>query len=107
MYVCTFCRKERDYVAKGPGVCICEVCLAAIGTRAEVISDDTTCSFCREKERRSRWRRRDRYIVAVGDFGDVRVCSICAPAARHAVTHTRMLDARDAAKQRTENQSCE
>ncbi len=94
MFVCTFCRMERSLVAKGPDVCICEPCLAAIeaGTAAE---EHVRCSFCNQSERRSWFRFRTRGIIGVGRFGDVRICSVCVPIARGALEHNRLLAARE------------
>ena len=94
MYVCTFCRMERSLVAKGPEVCICEPCLAAIET-GESVEDHDRCSFCNNNERRSWFRFRNRSIIGVGRFGDVRICSVCVPIAREALEHNRMLAARE------------
>lgn len=103
MYVCTFCRAERDIVAKGPGVCICGPCLAAIAGEAIDAPDDTPCSFCHQQARSSWWRSRNRSIVAVGQHGDVWICSDCAPIARGALEHNRRLAARGMPASREEN----
>src|SRR5215213_2831918 len=65
MYVCNFCHEFRDYVAKGPDVCICEVCVAAIGSDNEMTWQDR-CSFCHQRARTSKWRFRERRIVLIG-----------------------------------------
>jgi hypothetical protein len=66
----------------GPGVCICTACVAAIGDAAAGEHGDT-CSFCRRKERASRFRFLKRAILATGGEGNVRICSGCVAIARN------------------------
>ena len=92
MYVCNFCHEFRDYVAKGPDVCICEVCVATIGSDNETTQQDR-CSFCHQTARASKWRFRVRRIVLIGTRNDVAICSDCVRIARGVLDHKGALDA--------------
>jgi hypothetical protein len=80
MELCTFCGIEREHVVYGPGVCICELCVAEVSSAVEhPVQGGGICSFCLEPERDSRFAFRRRKIVAASAAGDVRICSSCLP----------------------------
>lgn len=93
MYTCSFCRKQREVVAKGPGVCICETCLAKIEPVDPATQEERRCSFCHQAEGRyTRWfRSYDRTIAATDDTGEVRICSCCTPTMRRVLEHDKRL----------------
>ena len=88
MITCTFCETERHpgHVVLGPGVCICNTCVATIGEAIPTGGEDI-CTFCRMKERHSRWRFFDRKILATAANGQVRICSGCVGIARNVLRH--------------------
>lgn len=83
MIICTFCETEREpaRVVLGPRVCICNTCVASIGD-ANLTTGEEICTFCRKKERHSRFRFLDRRILATAAGGQVRICSGCVGIAR-------------------------
>ena len=77
--VCSFCGTETVYLAKGPGVSICEACVNMAISRAPHVDVRGGCSFC----------RKDRNIVLANAANDIRICSECIQIARQVVEHTR------------------
>jgi hypothetical protein len=85
--LCTFCHFDRDYVAEGPGVSICALCIAEFGSMERKAEGEGPCSFCGKRERPSRFAFRNRKIVATSSAGEARICSRCLPIARVVVAH--------------------
>lgn len=89
LMICTFCRMNRDYVAMGPGVAICESCITEISSTLHAVEGRGTCSFCGKQERQSRFAFRNRRIVGISATGDTRICSDCLPIAVTVLDHNR------------------
>ena len=87
--ICTFCRMDRDYVAMGPGVAICESCITEIRGSLHASEGRGACSFCGKQERKSRFAFRKRRIVGISAAGDTRICSDCLPIAVTVIDHNR------------------
>jgi len=80
MELCTFCGIEREHVVYGPGVCICELCVAEVSSAADhPVQGDGVCSFCLKAERHSCFAFRRRKIIVASAAGDVQICSSCLP----------------------------
>jgi hypothetical protein len=88
---CTFCRIEREYVVYGPGVCICELCIAEIRPAAvdSPAQAGGICSFCLKSERDSRFAFRRRKIITTNAAGNLRICSLCLPSIRNVIVINR------------------
>jgi hypothetical protein len=83
--VCSFCRCETRYLAKGPGVSICQECVKEASARfAFAEGGEDKCSFCNKKEKG----------VFVSAETDTRICSDCLLIAQPVVEHQRMRDRR-------------
>jgi ATP-dependent protease Clp ATPase subunit len=68
---CSFCGKKQKRVAKliaGPGVYICDGCVAQARTWAPAPHPGRTCSFC------GAWNPREGRLVAVGPTA---ICGEC------------------------------
>ena len=71
---CSACNLPRGAgrrLISGPGVCICESCVAEVVARKTVIAIADHCSFC---------HRRDNPIA--GAWPDMAICNRCAELAR-------------------------
>jgi ATP-dependent protease Clp ATPase subunit len=73
-YVCSFCGKHQDQVQRliaGPGVYVCDECVAAISSGPEEPQEESglRCSFCGKKQRQV-------HHLTVGPNG-VNICSEC------------------------------
>jgi hypothetical protein len=77
--VCSFCGVEKDYVAEGPGVSICEDCVVDAASRTQSVDQGGACSFCRQ----------NREIVLVNMAGDIRICTACIRIANQVIEHKR------------------
>lgn len=77
--VCSFCGIERDYVfnAGMPGVRVCPSCVSPPRITALWPEKESICAFCGKRERRSRFKFRDRRFVLAGEDDKARMCSNC------------------------------
>jgi ClpX C4-type zinc finger len=74
--VCSFCGRDTDVVSKlvaGPGVSICDLCVAEAvtafhGIEPRVAPSKDRCSFCKQKSR---------VVGALFARGTARICSAC------------------------------
>ena len=87
--LCSFCRAEREFVAEGPGVTICEVCISRCSNIDSSNEPQVMCSFCGRAPRRSRMAFLARKIVLINDNGDARICSTCLSIAGQVLEHKR------------------